>query len=445
MRIYRCSAGSFPSGASILSHRNQFLRGKIHSAVDAHRRDMENEGKRGKEMGKYNFDEIVDRHNTSSLKYDFGIERKGRDDLLPLWVADMDFRLPQEILDDIKKRVDHGIFGYTDPKDDYKKALKSWFLRRHGFEIEDEWNTVTPGIVYSIALAIKAYTREGDGVIIQQPVYYPFTETIKLNNRKVVNNQLLYKDGHYEIDFDDFEEKIKKENVKLFLLCSPHNPVGRVWKKEELVRLADICLENDVYIFADEIHSDFVYKGYKHTSFMTLDEKYRDKLILGTAPTKTFNIAGLQVANVIIPNEATRQLFRHENDAAGYSQGSVLGMVATASAYNKGEEWLEELKEYLAGNLDYIRNYLKRNHPEIRLIEPEGTYLIWLDFSGFTTDRRELAHLILDEAKLWLDAGIIFGKETALFERINIASPRKIIEQAMEQLSFAIKNHDRQR
>ncbi len=394
-------------------------------------------------MGKYNFDEIVDRHNTSSLKYDFGIERKGRDDLLPLWVADMDFALPKEILDDIKKRVDHGIFGYTDPKDDYKKALKSWYKSQHNFEIEDEWNTVTPGIVYSIALAIRAYTQEGDGVIIQQPVYYPFTETIKLNNRKVVNNQLLYVDGHYEIDFDDFEEKIKKENVKLFLLCSPHNPVGRVWKKEELTRLADICLENDVYIFADEIHSDFVYKGYQHISFMTLDEKYRDKLILGTAPTKTFNIAGLQVANVIIPDEATRQLFRHENDAAGYSQGSVLGMVATASAYTKGKEWLEELKEYLEGNLDYVRQFLSENIPQVRLVEPEGTYLIWLDFSEVTSDRKELSHLIVDEAKLWVDPGIIFGKETALFERINIASPRKIIEQAMEQLYTAINNYNR--
>lgn len=391
-------------------------------------------------MKNYDFDEIIDRKNTSSLKYDFGPERKKRDDLLPLWVADMDFRLPPEIIEDIEKRVRHGIFGYTDPKDDYRTALRNWFLQRHGVVIKDNWNVITPGVVYAIATAIRALTYEGDAVIIQQPVYYPFAETIKLNGRKLVNNQLIYKDGRYEIDFEDFENKIVSENVKLFLLCSPHNPVGRVWTKEELKRLADICKKHDVYVFADEIHSDFIYRGVKHTSYLELGEEYTEKLIIGTSPSKTFNIAGLQIANIIIPNEETRKSFLIHNEAAGYTQCNAIGLAATISAYTKGAEWLDELIEYLEDNVTFIREFLAEKLPKVRLIEPEGTYLVWLDFSDVTDSHKELEKLIVDKAHLWLDSGIIFGKETALFERINIACPRKVIAQAMDQLYEAINN-----
>ncbi|SDB28071.1 MalY/PatB family protein [Butyrivibrio sp. INlla16] len=390
----------------------------------------------------YNFDKIVDRKNTSSLKYDFGPERKKRDDLLPLWVADMDFKLPDEVIEDIEKRVKHGIFGYTDPKDDYKTALRNWYLKRHGFEIKDNWNVLTPGVVYAIATAIRALTDKGDAILIQQPVYYPFAETVKQNGRKLVNNQLVYKNGHYEIDFDDFEKKIISENVKLFLLCSPHNPVGRVWTKDELTRIADICKKHDVYVFADEIHSDFIYKGNKHTPYISLGEEYTGKLIVGTSPSKTFNIAGLQIANIIIPNEEIRRVFVAENEAAGYSQCNAVGLTATMSAYTKGEKWLDELIEYLEGNVSYVKDFLKEKLPQIHLIEPEGTYLIWLDFSEFTDNHKELEKLIVDEAHLWLDPGIIFGRETALFERINIACPRKILEQAMTQLYEGVRNHD---
>ncbi|MBO4457827.1 MAG: pyridoxal phosphate-dependent aminotransferase [Butyrivibrio sp.] len=389
-------------------------------------------------MGKYDFDKVHNRRGTSSLKYDFGIERRRRDDLLPLWVADMDFRLPDEILDEIKDRVNHGIFGYTDPKDDYKKAVSEWYSKRHGFEFDDSYLTVVPGIVYAIAVAVRAYTEPGESVLIQEPVYYPFSETVELNHRNLVNNQLVNNDGHYEIDFDDFEKKIVDEKVKLFLLCSPHNPVGRVWTKEELTRIGDICLKHGVTIFADEIHSDFVFRGYEHTSFMTLDEKYKEILVLGTSPSKTFNIAGLQVANIIIPNEVLRQKFKTENAASGYSQANVIGLTATKACYEKGGEWVDELLEYLEGNLDYIREFIKEKLPQIKLIEPEGTYLIWLDFSDVTFDYRDLRRLIEDEAKLWLDGGIIFGRQTSLFERINIAAPRSIIEQAMEQLYEAV-------
>lgn len=393
-------------------------------------------------MGQYDFDTYIDRRGTSCIKWDFGMERKGRDDLLPLWVADMDFKLPDEIVSDITNRASQGVFGYTDPKDDYFDAVNGWFERRHGFKVDHDWITITHGVVYGIVLAIRAFTEPGEAVMIQQPVYYPFAESVRVNKRKLVNNQLVYKDGKYEIDFDDFEKKIVEEKVKLFLLCSPHNPVGRVWSRDELIRIADICKRHDVYVFADEIHSDFIYSSFAHTSYMTLGDGYRDKLILGTSPSKTFNMAGLQVANIIIPNKDVREKFRYENMITGYSQCNAVGLEATKSVYTKGDKWVDELVEYLEGNLSFVRDFLKEKLPKVKLVEPEGTYLIWLDFSKITDSHKELEDLIVDKAHLWLDPGIIFGKETSLFERINIACPRSILKQAMEQLYDAISNAD---
>ena len=393
-------------------------------------------------MGQYDFDTYIDRRGTSCIKWDFGMERKGRDDLLPLWVADMDFKLPDEIVSDITNRASQGVFGYTDPKADYFDAVNGWFERRHGFNVDHDWITITHGVVYGIVLAIRAFTEPGEAVMIQQPVYYPFAESVRVNKRKLVNNQLVYKDGKYEIDFDDFEKKIVEEKVKLFLLCSPHNPVGRVWSRDELIRIADICKRHDVYVFADEIHSDFIYSSFAHTSYMTLGDGYRDKLILGTSPSKTFNMAGLQVANIIIPNKDVREKFRYENMITGYSQCNAVGLEATKSVYTKGDKWVDELIEYLEGNLSFVRDFLKEKLPKVKLVEPEGTYLIWLDFSKITDSHKELEDLIVDKAHLWLDPGIIFGKETSLFERINIACPRSILKQAMEQLYDAISNAD---
>ena len=393
-------------------------------------------------MGQYDFDTYIDRRGTSCIKWDFGMERKGRDDLLPLWVADMDFKLPDEIVSDITNRASQGVFGYTDPKADYFDAVNGWFERRHGFKVDHDWITITHGVVYGIVLAIRAFTEPGEAVMIQQPVYYPFAESVRVNKRKLVNNQLVYKDGKYEIDFDDFEKKIVEEKVKLFLLCSPHNPVGRVWSRDELIRIADICKRHDVYVFADEIHSDFIYSSFAHTSYMTLGDGYRDKLILGTSPSKTFNMAGLQVANIIIPNKDVREKFRYENMITGYSQCNAVGLEATKSVYTKGDKWVDELIEYLEGNLSFVRDFLKEKLPKVKLVEPEGTYLIWLDFSKITDSHKELEDLIVDKAHLWLDPGIIFGRETSLFERINIACPRSILKQAMEQLYEAISNVD---
>jgi cystathionine beta-lyase len=385
-----------------------------------------------------NFDEIIDRKNTNCLKYDFALERKKRDDLLPLWIADMDFRLPEEIISDIQKAVAHGIFGYSDVKRTYFDTLYNWFQNRFDWELKEEWLVKTPGIVFAIALAIKAFTNKGDSVLIQQPVYYPFSECILANNRKLVNNQLAYKDGKYTIDFEDFESKIVNENVKLFLLCSPQNPTGRVWTKDELTRIGEICLKHNVIVLSDEIHCDFVYPGNTHTVFASISEEFAMNSIICTAPSKTFNIAGLQISNIFIPNKTLRDAFREEYDASGYSQLNTLGLVACQSAYSKGEAWLNELKVYLKENLDFVRNFLAENLPEIKLVEPEGTYLIWLDCSGLGLTYKELEKIIIDKAKLWLDGGIIFGKQTALFERINIACPRSILEQALKNLEQAI-------
>jgi len=385
-------------------------------------------------MAKYDFDSVHNRKNTDSIKWDFGMQRMGRDDLLPLWVADMDFKLPGDILDDISKRVEHGIFGYTDPGDEYLNTVSNWFERRHGFSVKGKAITVTPGVVYAIGLAIRAFTKPGDAVIIQQPVYYPFKDIIELNDRKTVNNQLVYKDDHYEIDFDDFERKITENDVKLFILCSPHNPVGRVWTRSELTRLGEICAAHDVYVFSDEIHSDFVYPGHEHVPFITLDEKLTKKLIVGTSASKTFNLAGLQTANILIPDDSMHRAFDLENARNGYSQPNALGMTATMSAYKNGEEWLDKLLTYLEGNLQFVRDFLKEKLPEVKLIEPEGTYLIWLDFSEVTDNHKELEDIIVNKAKLWLDPGVIFGHETALFERINIACPRTTLKEALERL-----------
>ena len=394
-------------------------------------------------MGHYDFDRIIDRKNTSCLKYDFGMQRKGRTDLLPMWVADMDFALPEEILADFHKRIDHGIFGYTDPDAEYYAALDRWFSVHHGYHIQPEWVTLGCGVVYGLATGVKAFTEPGDAVLIQQPVYYPFREVIEDNGRKFVNSQLHYENGKYTIDFTDFEQKIEDNNVKVFLLCSPHNPAGRVWTKEELTRMGDICLKHDVIILDDEIHCDFVYAPHHFTSFLALDEKYRNNLVVFNSPSKTFNVAGLQPGNIIIPDEELRKRYRKANAAAGYSQGSIMGQVAVKSCYTKGDEWVKELVEYIAENIAWVRDFVKENFSKATFVEPEGTYLVWIVFSGYGFTDEELEHLVVDEAKLWLDSGKIFGPATAQFERFNMACPRSTVEKAFQQLKDALEKHCR--
>lgn len=387
----------------------------------------------------YDFDRIVERKGTNSLKYDFARERGKREDVLPLWVADMDFQTAPEILEQLKQAVEHGIYGYSEPKDGYFRAVQHWYDEHFGWHVEKNWLVKTPGVVFALAMAIKAFTKKGDAVLLQQPMYYPFSEVIRDNDRVLINSPLKLENGHYEIDFEDLEERIQANSVKLFLLCSPHNPVGRVWQEWELRKLGDICLRHGVLVVSDEIHSDFTYEGHVHHVFANLSPEISNITVTCTAPSKTFNLAGLQVSNIFISNGELRKQFKKAVDAAGYSQLNLMGLVACQAAYEKGEPWFKALKAYLAENLEFVRVYLKEHLPQISLVEPEGTYLIWLDFRrlGLTEAQRE--DLIVNKAHLWLDSGAMFGPDGEGFERINIACPRAVLQKALEQLEKALK------
>ena len=390
-------------------------------------------------MVTYDFDRIVDRRNTDCLKYDFAVQRGRPKDVLPFWVADMDFSIAQEIEDALVKRCQHGIFGYSEATDGYFAALQNWYLKHFNWQVQRPWLIKTPGVVFALAMAVKAFTEPGDGVLVQQPVYYPFTEVIRDNDREVVNAPLALVNGHYEIDFAYLEQKLADPKVKLMFLCSPHNPVGRVWTKEELLKVGDLCLKYNVITVSDEIHSDFVWDDNVHTPFATLGEEYQQNCIVCTAPSKTFNLAGLQVSNIFIPNQKLRRAFRKQIDAAGYSQLNTLGLVACQAAYTYGEEWLTQVKAYIRSNITFVDDYLKQNLPQIKMLPIEGTYLVWLDCSalGMTADERE--QWLWHEAKLWLDGGGIFGKEGEAFERINVACPRATLLQGLEQLKAAVE------
>jgi Bifunctional PLP-dependent enzyme with beta-cystathionase and maltose regulon repressor activities len=386
-----------------------------------------------------NFDEIIERRNTYCLKYDCAVPRGRPEGILPLWVADMDFKTPPEVIAALEERARHGIFGYSEPDSGYSDTLIAWFEKMHGWKISAEQIVRTPGVVFSLNTIVKAFTEKGDSVLIQPPVYYPFSESIKLNERKLVVNPLRYEFGAYFIDFEDFEKKIVENKVKLFIFCSPHNPVGRVWTREELLRLGEICLEHNVLIASDEVHEDFVFPGHKHLVLADLSDALRDITITCTSPAKTFNLAGLHIANTVIWNKEIRARFERELAAAGYSQSGVFGLVGCKAAYQYGEKWLAELKEYLCGNLAYVKSRLK-NFDGIKLVEPQGTYLAWLDCKGLGTEDGELDKLITYKAGLWLDSGRIFGEGGKGFQRINIACPRAVLKEAFDRLEKALNN-----
>lgn len=389
---------------------------------------------------KFDFDEVIDRKNTDSIKYDFAVQRGKPEGVLPLWVADMDFRTPPCVTEALAAKSRHGVFGYSESGMDYFMAVKNWFERNHAWTIEREWLVKTPGVVFAICTAIRALTSEGEAVMIQQPVYYPFEESIISNRRKMVVNPLIYSGGGYQMDLDDFERKIKQEKVRLFILCSPHNPVGRVWREDELVRVGEICREHGVTVIADEIHSDFVYPGHRHLVFANIRPGFAEMTITCTAPTKTFNLAGLQISNILIPDGVKRRMFRQELVRSGYSQVNIMGITACRAAYTDGYEWLDELRSYLFENLRFLRNFLKNRIPRVKLVEPEGTYLIWLDFNSLGLDRNGLEDLITNKAGLWLDAGSIFGAGGEGFQRLNIACPRSLLEKALLQLERAVNS-----
>ena len=380
------------------------------------------------------FDTVIDRKGTRSLKYDFAVRRGKPKDVLPLWVADMDFQTSSYITDALEDMVKHGVFGYSESEEHYFGAVQNWMERHYNWHVKESWMTKTPGIVFALAMAVKAYTQENDAVLIQPPVYYPFKEVVEDNHRRLVNNTLvLGGDGTYTIDYEDFEKKIIEENVKLFILCNPHNPVGRVWTKEELERLGDICLKHGVFVVSDEIHADFVFER-KHTVFSEVKEAYRDISMICTSPSKTFNIAGLQISNIFISNPEKATAFRRQVAAAGYSQVGLPGLVACEAAYWHGDEWLEGVLAYIKANAEFTRAYLQEHLSRVKMTKLEGTYLVWLDFRDYGLTDKELDEKILNQAGLWLDSGAVFGKCGEGFQRINIACPRKTLHQALDRL-----------
>ncbi len=386
-----------------------------------------------------NFDEQINRYGTDCEKYDASEHMNVKKGLIPLWVADMDFRIPDPVTEALKERADHGIFGYSFAGDNYYSAVINWFSDNFDFKIDKSWIVCTPGIVFALNQTVRAFTEKGDAVMICRPVYYPFSNAIINNERRLVNSPLVFNDGHYCMDFDDIEQKIIDENVKMFILCSPHNPVGRVWTREELTRLAEICAAHDVIVISDEIHCDFIWPGHTHTAFHNAAESLNLKYAICTAPSKSFNLAGLQASNIIIPDRELRRTFQKELSSCGLTRISTMGYTACRAAYEKGREWLDEARSYIYGNICFVRDYVNKNIPQLRVIETEGTYLVWLDCSALGISGRELDDFIQNEAGLWLDGGSMFGEEGSSFQRINVTCTRALLEKALDQLAEAVR------
>ena len=383
------------------------------------------------------FDKVIDRRGTGCIKYDFSLEHGVPEDALPMWVADMDFRTAPEITQELRRVTDHGIYGYTGVQEDYKAAVTAWYRDRFGWQADPNWMIQTPGVVFALAMSVLAFTKPGEGVLVQRPVYHPFSNMIIRNKRQLVNSPLVLKDGCYSIDFDDFERKASLPEVRLFLLCSPHNPVGRVWTPEELKTLEEICLRHDVIVVSDEIHSDFVWDGHTHHVLAGISETYHQNTVICTAPSKTFNLAGLQTSNIFIPDPALRKRFRETIEAVGYGLPNLFGLSACRAAYTGGASWLEQAKRYIWDNICFMDRYLREEIPQLRMTKPEGTYLTWVDFRDLGLSENQRQELLLQKAKLWLDSGAMFGPEGEGFERFNLACPRALLEQGLEQLKKA--------
>ena len=386
----------------------------------------------------YNFNKMTDRHGSNSIKTDLAVARGKPADVLSLWVADMDFPTSPAILEALHNKIDHGIFGYSCLDESFHTALANWMKNEHNFTFDRRELVTTPGVVFGLASAIKAFTKEGESVLIQTPVYYPFKNMIEANNRRTVTSSLFEKDGKWQINFEDFEQKIVENEVKLFILCSPHNPVSRVWTRDELKSMADICLKHNVIVFADEIHNDFVYEPNIHTVFSTLSPEVAENSVVSMSVSKTFNLAGLQFSTNFIKNPALRAKFKAERDKTGYDEPSLMGLVAARAAYESGKPWLEDLKNHLRSNIEFVRNYLAEKLPNVRLIEPEGTFLLWLDFSALGYSDSELDDLIVNKAKVWLDRGTMFGPEGNCYQRINIATPQPLLREALDRIAAVL-------
>jgi cystathionine beta-lyase len=385
----------------------------------------------------YDFDTMIDRVPTSSVKWSLMKRITGYEDLIPLWIADMDFASPPEIVEALKERVAHPVYGYTAATQGYYNGFINWMEKRHGWSgIQREWILYTPGVVSGFSFAIQAYSHPGDKVVIQPPVYYPFSSAILNNGRQIVNNPLKIVEGNYVMDYEDLREKIDVR-TRMIILCSPHNPVSRVWKKGELEQLVEVCEEKDIIIVSDEIHCDLVLGKTRHTPIACISEEAMQRTVTLIAPSKTFNLAGMNNANAIIPNKKLRDSFKSVI-SKNATHNHLFGIIAQDAAYNKGEAWLEELLEYLRGNKEYLEKFIKEKIPGLKVYPLEGTYLAWVDFTSLGMNDVELKEFMLKKAKLWLDEGTMFGIEGSMFMRINIASPREMLKKALRSLEKAV-------
>jgi cystathionine beta-lyase len=384
----------------------------------------------------YNFDKIINREHTASVKFDLRKEVFGKEEILPMWVADMDFETPDFVIDTLKKRLEHPILGYSYRPDSYYQSIINWVKRRHQWIIKKEWISFSPGIVPAINMAIMAYTEPGDQIIVQPPVYHPFFSAIKNNHRIQVDNPLTLQNGRYFIDFNDLKAKLK--DAKMILLSNPHNPGGSVWSKEELQTLGELCVENDVLIMADEIHSDLVFKPAQYVPMASLSPEIANQTVTFIAPSKTFNMAGLATSSVVISNNILKEKFDQILDTIHISMGNIFGAVASEAAYTHGDEWLDELLEYLSKNMDYVEQFITEYIPEIKVIRPEGTYLMWLDCSDLNLNNKDLKDFMIQDAGLGFNDGRMFGAGGDQFMRMNVACPIQTIKIALRKLEQAV-------
>lgn len=386
---------------------------------------------------KYDFDEIIPRRHTNSYKWDGATDSN----VLPLWVADMDFRTAPAITEALKQRVEHGIFGYTRVPDEYYEAVTAWFKRRHGWDIRREWMIYTSGVVPAISAIIKALTGPGDKVLVQTPVYNCFFSSIRNNGCEVASSPLVYEDRTYRMDLEDLERKASDENTKVMLLCNPHNPAGRVWTREELTAVGEICIRHGVTVVSDEIHCELVYSGHRHIPFASISEDFLRHSVTCVSPSKAFNIAGLQIANIIAPDETMRRRIDKAININEVCDVNPFGVIATMAAYNEGEEWLGQLLDYLWQNYLFLVEFCRTQLPDFPVARLEGTYLAWMDCRALGIGSEELEQLLVGEAKLWLNAGTMYGAEGEGFMRWNLACPRSVLEQALARFKAFVENH----
>ncbi|MFV0583743.1 MAG: MalY/PatB family protein [Parabacteroides gordonii] len=384
---------------------------------------------------KYNFDELVPRRGSNSYKWDSA----GSEDVLPMWVADMDFRTAPTVIEALRKRVEHGIFGYVKVPAAYYDAIGDWFKRRHSWRVEKDWILFTTGVVPALSAVIKALTHPGDKVLVQTPVYNCFFSSIRNDECEMVANPLIYRNGAYSIDFDDLEKKAADPRVKLLLLCNPHNPAGRVWTRHELTRIGEICLRNDVFVVADEIHCELVYPGHQYIPFASISEDFLHSSVTCTSPSKAFNLAGLQVANIFAANPAVRKKIDKVLNVNEVCEINPFAVEALIAAYNEGEEWLEELKQYLLGNYNYLKRFFEEQLPQFPVLALEGTYLVWVDCSVLKQSSEEIVKMLLEKEMLWVNEGSMYGEAGEGFIRINIACPRQLLIEGLNRIARALK------